>query len=56
MFVIDTFIFGHTFFVLKVQALLDHTDSPYLRCCGFLYLRFVLPPEKVFLILQVLLY
>lgn len=31
----------------EVQALLDHTDSPYLRCAGFLYLRYVSPPDKL---------
>eukprot|EP00918_Siedleckia_nematoides_P088570 GHVU01194749.1.p1 GENE.GHVU01194749.1~~GHVU01194749.1.p1 ORF type:complete len:408 (-),score=72.36 GHVU01194749.1:76-1299(-) len=31
----------------QVQTLLEHTDSPYIRCVGFLYLRYGAPPEKL---------
>jgi len=31
----------------QVRGLLDHVDSPYIRCTGFLYLRYVHPPERL---------
>eukprot|EP00922_Rhytidocystis_sp_ex-Travisia-forbesii_P059355 GHVS01088031.1.p2 GENE.GHVS01088031.1~~GHVS01088031.1.p2 ORF type:complete len:345 (+),score=56.39 GHVS01088031.1:219-1253(+) len=42
----------YKFFMMKltdkqVSQLLDHVDSPYIRCAGFLFLRYVHPPEKV---------
>jgi len=30
-----------------MQLLLDHPDSPYIRCIGFLYLRYTCPPSMV---------
>ncbi|UVC54414.1 splicing component [Theileria orientalis] len=42
----------YKFFTLKLTekqmvTLLDHNKSPYPRCCGFLYLRYVLPADKL---------
>ncbi|KAF8823114.1 PRP38 family protein [Cardiosporidium cionae] len=42
----------YKFFTMKltenqVTGLLDHVDSPYIRSAGFLYLRYVHPPEKL---------
>eukprot|EP00923_Selenidium_pygospionis_P003540 GHVN01005587.1.p1 GENE.GHVN01005587.1~~GHVN01005587.1.p1 ORF type:complete len:660 (+),score=124.98 GHVN01005587.1:163-2142(+) len=31
----------------QMMQLLDHDDSPYIRCTGFLYLRYTCPPEKL---------
>ncbi|EPR59362.1 PRP38 family protein [Toxoplasma gondii ME49] len=31
----------------QLEQLLDYSDSPYVRCTGFLYLRYVHPPEKL---------
>ena len=31
----------------QMSGLLNHGDSPYIRVVGFLYLRFVLPPEQL---------
>eukprot|EP01068_Selenidium_serpulae_P001620 Selendium_serpulae@DN1766_c0_g1_i1.p1 len=31
----------------QMAALLNHEDSPYIRCAGFLYLRYTCPPEKL---------
>jgi len=31
----------------QVEILINHTDSPYLRGLGFLYLRYSLPPEQL---------
>ncbi|PFH34818.1 PRP38 family protein [Besnoitia besnoiti] len=31
----------------QLEQLLDNYDSPYVRCTGFLYLRYVHPPEKL---------
>lgn len=31
----------------QVAGLLDHVDSPYIRCAGFLLLRYVHPPDKL---------
>mmetsp|Transcript_13741 Transcript_13741/g.39594 ORF Transcript_13741/g.39594 Transcript_13741/m.39594 type:complete len:704 (+) Transcript_13741:69-2180(+) len=31
----------------QVKSLLDHQDSPYIRACGFLYLRYILDPQKL---------
>lgn len=30
-----------------MQLLLDHPDSPYIRCIGFLYLRYICPPQLI---------
>jgi len=30
-----------------MQLLLDHSDSPYIRCIGFLYLRYACPPSML---------
>jgi len=32
----------------QIQGMLNHTDSPYIRGIGFLYLRFSTPPEQLF--------
>ena len=32
----------------QIRRLLDHTDSPYLRALGFLYLRYVCDPKTLF--------
>eukprot|EP00375_Theileria_parva_P001755 XP_764430.1 hypothetical protein [Theileria parva strain Muguga] len=42
----------YRFLVLKLTEkqmnfLLENVKSPYARCCGFLYLRYVLPPDKL---------
>eukprot|EP00922_Rhytidocystis_sp_ex-Travisia-forbesii_P048503 GHVS01072241.1.p1 GENE.GHVS01072241.1~~GHVS01072241.1.p1 ORF type:complete len:634 (-),score=127.25 GHVS01072241.1:199-2100(-) len=42
----------YKFFMMKltdkqVSQLLDHVDSPYIRCAGFLFLRYIHPPEKL---------
>ena len=31
----------------EIQKLLDHPDSPYIRCTGFLYLRYTCPFEDL---------
>eukprot|EP00927_Polykrikos_kofoidii_P049473 TRINITY_DN43517_c0_g1_i1.p1 TRINITY_DN43517_c0_g1~~TRINITY_DN43517_c0_g1_i1.p1 ORF type:complete len:800 (+),score=132.33 TRINITY_DN43517_c0_g1_i1:146-2545(+) len=31
----------------ELHQLLDNRDSPYVRCCGFLYIRFGCAPEKL---------
>jgi pre-mRNA-splicing factor 38B len=31
----------------QMQLMLDHVDSPYIRCLGFLYLRFAAVPSKL---------
>lgn len=31
----------------QMRTLLDHQDSPYIRCVGFLFLRYVHPPDKL---------
>ena len=31
----------------QMKALLEHGDSPYIRALGFLYLRYVSPPAKI---------
>eukprot|EP00953_Heterococcus_sp_UTEX-ZZ885_P031127 16368-Heterococcus_DN1.PRE.8 len=33
--------------VPQMQTLLDHTDSPYIRAVGFLYLRYTCPPKEM---------
>ncbi|CAK4668537.1 unnamed protein product [Aphanomyces euteiches] len=33
--------------VKQMQGLLKHVDSPYIRCVGFLYLRYTCDPEKL---------
>jgi len=33
----------------QMIGMLNHTDSPYIRGLGFLYLRFCCPPEQLFL-------
>ncbi|TYZ50749.1 hypothetical protein PybrP1_012177 [[Pythium] brassicae (nom. inval.)] len=42
----------HKFFVMRLtmkqmQGLLKHTDSPYIRVVGFLYLRYTCDPEQL---------
>ncbi|GFE53481.1 PRP38 family protein, putative [Babesia ovis] len=42
----------HKLFTLRLtekqmESLIDCTKSPYARCCGFLYLRFVLPSDQL---------
>ncbi|AFZ81640.1 hypothetical protein BEWA_010560 [Theileria equi strain WA] len=42
----------YKFFTMKLTekqmySLLDNSKSPYPRCCGLLYLRYVLPPDKL---------
>ncbi|KAF1316089.1 Pre-mrna-splicing factor 38b, partial [Globisporangium splendens] len=42
----------HKFFLMRLtmkqmQGLLKHTDSPYIRAVGFLYLRYTCDPEKL---------
>lgn len=32
----------------ELHQLLNNKDSPYIRCCGFLYIRFGCAPEKLF--------
>ncbi|KDO32416.1 hypothetical protein SPRG_02893 [Saprolegnia parasitica CBS 223.65] len=31
----------------QMQGLLKHVDSPYIRCVGFLYLRYTMDPEEL---------
>eukprot|EP00920_Eleutheroschizon_duboscqi_P025449 GHVT01062632.1.p1 GENE.GHVT01062632.1~~GHVT01062632.1.p1 ORF type:complete len:516 (-),score=108.12 GHVT01062632.1:388-1725(-) len=33
--------------VNQMNELLEHADSPYIRCAGLLYLRYTHPPEKL---------
>jgi PRP38 family len=33
--------------VPQMQLLLEHTDSPYIRAVGFLYLRYTCPPKEM---------
>ncbi|KAK2196371.1 Pre-mRNA-splicing factor 38 [Babesia duncani] len=42
----------YRFFTMRLSGkqmtqLLEHAKSPYPRCCGFLYLRFVLPSDEL---------
>mmetsp|Transcript_20243 Transcript_20243/g.58068 ORF Transcript_20243/g.58068 Transcript_20243/m.58068 type:complete len:390 (+) Transcript_20243:480-1649(+) len=32
----------------QMQLMLDHVDSPYIRCIGFLYLRYAVEPSLIF--------
>jgi pre-mRNA-splicing factor 38B len=32
----------------QMRALINHTDSPYIRCLGFLHLRYTAPPGELF--------
>jgi len=42
----------HRFFTMNLDSrqlrrLVDNLDSPYIRCCGFLYVRFGLAPDQL---------
>ena len=32
----------------QMRTMLNHKDSPYIRCLGFLYLRYTTPPADLF--------
>ena len=32
----------------QMHAMLNHKDSPYIRCLGFLHLRFTAPPADLY--------
>lgn len=34
--------------IKQMQGLLNHGDSAFIRCVGFLYLRYTCPPDKLF--------
>lgn len=33
--------------VRQLRRLIDSSESPYIRCCGFLYIRYGLPPDQL---------
>lgn len=39
-----------------MQLMLDHVDSPYIRCIGFLYLRYAVEPSLIFSYMEPYLY
>eukprot|EP00928_Gymnodinium_smaydae_P010235 TRINITY_DN13838_c0_g1_i1.p1 TRINITY_DN13838_c0_g1~~TRINITY_DN13838_c0_g1_i1.p1 ORF type:complete len:620 (-),score=142.12 TRINITY_DN13838_c0_g1_i1:140-1999(-) len=36
----------------QLKKLMEHQESPYIRCCGFLYVRFGLPHDQLLTYLQ----
>ena len=38
--------------VTQIRQLMDHTDNPYVRCAGFLYMRYCAKPETIWPLLS----